>query len=82
MKKYLGWLAVLIMALGLALNVSAAETGVNGELNLEVNTPVNVTVGDSNSQLTFTPSKTQKYVFIVTGREYIYADSLTGGAAH
>lgn len=81
MKKYLGWLAVLIMALGLALNVSAAETGVNGELNLEVNTPVNVTVGDSNSQLTFTPSKTQKYVFIVTGREYIYADSLTGGGS-
>lgn len=79
MKKYLGLLAVLIMALGLALNVSAAETKESGELNLSVNTPVDVTVkGEYNTQLTFTPSKTQKYIFIVTGREYTYADSLKG----
>ena len=66
MKKYLGLLAVLIMTLGLALNVSAAETKESGELNLSVNTPVDVTVkGEYNTQLTFTPSKTQKYIFIV-----------------
>lgn len=82
MKKYLGLLAVLIMALGLALNVSAAEMGANGDLNLEVNTPVNVTVGKSNQQLTFTPSKTQKYVFIVTGREYTYADAFEGNGEY
>lgn len=79
MKKYLGLLAVLIMTLGLALNVSAAETKESGELNLSVNTPVDVTVkGEYNTQLTFTPSKTQKYIFIVTGREYTYTDSLKG----
>ncbi len=84
MKKYLGWLTVLIMALGLALNVSAAETGTNGDLNLEVNTPLDVTVVEENgnTQLIFTPSKTQKYVFIVTGRESATSDSLKGNGTY
>ena len=81
MKKYLGLLAVLIMALGLALNVSAAEE--IGDLSLQVNTPVDVTVkGEYTTQLTFTPSKTQKYVFVVTGREYTYPDSLKGNGEY
>ena len=83
MKKYVGLLAILIMALGLALNVSAAETKESGEFNLTVNTPADVTVKkEYTTQVTFTPAKTQKYIFIVTGREYTYADSFKGNGEY